>query len=76
MICVNPDHLEIVTNKENILRGIGITAINAKKTHCIRGHKLVKENLIIEKNGSRQCRICKNTRNAEFMRRNYHNKTK
>src|SRR5437762_12127596 len=36
--CVNPDHLAPVTNKENILRGMGFGAINARKTHCPRGH--------------------------------------
>jgi hypothetical protein len=36
--CVCPFHLEAVTNKENALRGISFTAINAKKTHCPRGH--------------------------------------
>ncbi len=30
-LCVNPKHLEVVTNKENILRGIGVTAINRKR---------------------------------------------
>lgn len=38
--CVNPDHLEPVTNRENILRGNGPTAENARKTHCKRGHPL------------------------------------
>lgn len=33
--CVNPDHLEAVTNKENIRRGV---FTRAQATHCIRGH--------------------------------------
>ena len=36
--CCNPDHLEAVTNKENVLRGIGPSALNAKKTYCSKGH--------------------------------------
>ncbi len=36
--CVNPAHLEPVTNRENVLRGNGITAVNARKTHCVHGH--------------------------------------
>ena len=36
--CANPWHCEIVTNKENVLRGIGPTAMNARKTHCKNGH--------------------------------------
>jgi hypothetical protein len=63
-ICVNPKHLEVVTNKENILRGFAPSAMNARKTHCIRGHRLDGENLIIyivPKTGKRhrRCRICK-----------------
>lgn len=37
--CVNPKHLEAVTCGENVLRGEGPTARNARKTHCIRGHE-------------------------------------
>lgn len=37
-LCVNPDHLEVVTNRENIMRGNSLPARNARKTHCIRGH--------------------------------------
>ncbi len=38
--CVNPAHLEPVTERENTLRGIGVTAMNAIKTTCSRGHQL------------------------------------
>lgn len=37
--CVNPKHLEAVTCGENVLRGVGPTAMNARKTHCKRGHE-------------------------------------
>lgn len=42
--CVNPDHLEPVTCRENLLRGTGPSAINARKTHCKRGHEFTEEN--------------------------------
>lgn len=42
--CVNPDHLEAVTLRENILRSDGPTAINARKTHCKHGHEFNAEN--------------------------------
>ena len=58
--CINPRHMEIVTNKENVLRGVGISAMNAKKTHCKRGHELSGKNLIPRANGARVCRTCKN----------------
>jgi hypothetical protein len=56
--CVNPDHLEIVTNKENILRGVSFSAVNVKKTHCIAGHEFTPENTIKRKEGGRNCRTC------------------
>lgn len=38
--CVNPDHLEVVTDRVNILRGVSPPAINARKRHCLKGHDL------------------------------------
>src|SRR5262249_43013716 len=55
--CVNPAHLEPVSLKENVLRGIGITAINAKKTHCFAGHEFTSENTRVWR-GKRHCRKC------------------
>ena len=58
--CVNPEHLEAVTGKENTLRGVGPSAINAKKTHCPQGHPYSGNNLYIHpKRKSRMCRICR-----------------
>lgn len=56
--CVNPAHLEPVTNRENILRGDSPSAQNARKTRCIRGHELSGENLYQKPDGNRQCREC------------------
>ncbi|MDT0223491.1 HNH endonuclease signature motif containing protein [Gordonia sp. AC31] len=39
-MCVRPDHLEPVTNRENVLRGVGITAQNARRELCVNGHQL------------------------------------
>lgn len=58
--CVNPHHLEAVTNKENVLRGLGPPARNSRKTHCKKGHEFTPDN--IKKNSKhvsyRTCRIC------------------
>ena len=42
--CVNPSHLEPVTIKENVLRGYGVGATSARRTHCLHGHEYTAEN--------------------------------
>ena len=59
ILCVNPEHLEAVTHRENVLRGIGPTAMNSKKTHCQRGHSYNEKNTFYYKDGRRWCKICK-----------------
>lgn len=61
-LCVNVDHLEPVTQRVNVLRGVGISSANARKTHCKRGHELFGANLFMNSNGTRQCRSCKTAR--------------
>lgn len=61
--CVNPYHLELVPIKENVLRGVGITAKNKVKTHCKNGHEFTPENTLVfrqaQYNGTgRECRTC------------------
>lgn len=63
--CVNPDHLEIVTNKENALRGVSFVAVNAKKTNCSRGHSLSGANLVMFPDGRRDCLACQKIRAAK-----------
>lgn len=60
-VCVNPAHLQPVTRAENVMRGVGHGARNARKTHCPKGHPYAGENLVIGK-GGRACRACKNER--------------
>ena len=61
--CVNPEHLEAVTCKENIQRGMTgyhHNRLNALKTHCKRGHPLVGKNLVKSQlsRGIRDCKLC------------------
>lgn len=55
--CVNPDHLEPVTQRVNLLRGQGFVAKNAAKTHCKHGHPFSDANTRI-RNGTRLCVEC------------------
>lgn len=55
--CVNPKHLEAVTQRENTLRSDNPLAINARKTECKNGHPFSKENTYYFGKG-RQCKVC------------------
>lgn len=65
--CCNPAHLEPVTHRVNILRGQAFSAINARKTHCPKGHRYAGANLVTRRGGSRRCRLCE----REAGHRNY-----
>ncbi|MEU7240291.1 HNH endonuclease signature motif containing protein [Streptomyces sparsogenes] len=70
--CCNPKHLEQVTCYENVHRSpIASAAVNAKKTHCKRGHPLSGENLLINEGGGRVCRTCVRLRG----RQNYYKRS-
>lgn len=62
--CVNPEHLEAVTQRENVLRGEGVAARHAQKAFCMRGHALSGANLYIRNaTGWRTCKTCRRASN-------------
>lgn len=63
--CVNPNHLEPVTQKVNVHRGEGVAAIKARKTHCLNGHEFTVENTYVDRLGGRRCKTCIKRRGAE-----------
>lgn len=59
--CVNPKHLEVVTQKVNIQKGLTgfITGLRMRaKTHCPQNHEYSEKNTYISPNGKRRCRTC------------------
>jgi hypothetical protein len=64
--CVNPDHLQPVTCRTNVLRGNAPPAANARKTHCKRGHLLG----LPGKQG-RKCAECHRQRTLTCWRKRY-----
>ena|SRR5215831_2236795 len=58
--CVNPTHMEPVTDRVNVVeRGTGLAAQRAVQTHCIHGHEFTPENTRVHSHsGTRYCRIC------------------
>jgi HNH endonuclease len=66
--CVNPSHLEPVTQRVNVLRGVGEAAIHAAKTHCKNGHPFSEENT--RHYGTwRVCLACKEKMNRRISER-------
>lgn len=64
-ICVNPDHLEPVTDAVNTQRGL-VPVVNVlrgkAKTHCAQGHEYTPENTQRDKRGNRRCGACNRER--------------
>ena len=60
--CVNPEHIELVTPKENSQRGYF-----AMRTHCKNGHEFCEENIIM-RGGTRICIECRRNRDRYWKR--------
>ena len=65
--CVNPDHLDVVSQRENIVRGIGPSAINAMKMTCVNGHPFPHE---YQQGRRRKCAECHRKTDERYRRRN------
>lgn len=66
--CVNPDHLEITTQRENIRRGYSYFGIARRKTHCSRGHAFSTENTYLVPSGGRSCKECRRANNRQWRK--------
>jgi hypothetical protein len=55
--CINPDHLEQVTGRVNVLRGDTVPARRARITHCPQGHEYNEANTAYF-HRQRRCRTC------------------
>lgn len=63
--CVNPEHLEPVTQAENARRSAA-----ASKTHCVNGHEFTPENTYLRPpgcGGHRDCRACIRARANRYI---------
>lgn len=74
--CVNPEHLRIVTPKQNALENnSGKSAENIVKTHCVNGHEFTPANTIVKWRDARHrhmrrvCRTCQRESWKLYMRR-------
>ena len=71
--CMNPAHMEPVSRGENVLRGNGHSAQNARKAVCKRGHPFTGDNLY-PKNRRRHCRACRAENDRQRKDRNNPNR--
>jgi len=65
--CVNPNHLEAVTQQENIRRGEAGKITGARqraKIHCKHGHKFTPQNTYHRSSGGRSCITCMHQRHV------------
>lgn len=69
--CVNPQHLDLVTNRENVLRGMSPSAIIRRQGVCKRGHEMVGDNVYVppKEPTHRQCRACNAARARAYSAR-------
>jgi hypothetical protein len=67
--CVNPMHMEPVTGRVNTMRGNSFSAVNARKTHCLRGHPFDEANTHVRPSGRRLCRKCDVIRHRQCKER-------
>ena len=57
--CVNPDHLQAVSQRANVRRGRGTSGVNSRKRECIRGHAFDEDNTYVDPGGGRHCKECR-----------------
>jgi len=68
--CINPHHLEAVTNGENGRRSRHtLIGKNVRKTHCPKDHEFTPENTRTGGHGERVCRECEREYRAELSAR-------
>jgi hypothetical protein len=57
--CVAPNHLRAISQQENIMAGRH--SID-NRSHCNQGHPFIEENIMVRKNGWRECAECNRVR--------------
>jgi hypothetical protein len=58
-LCVNPDHLEMVTPRENNLRSNNMAGRHSRLTHCKNGHEYSPSNTAMFRGKWRRCMTCR-----------------
>ena len=68
--CVNPNHLSVGTQLENVRDMHEKDRANATRTHCLRGHELTDQNVYVQRStGKRRCATCHRERQRAYDRK-------
>ena len=67
--CVNPQHLDAVSQQDNIRRGLRSTPGIFRKPLCRKGHALTPENTETRRGGGRRCVVCRRARENAYKAR-------
>jgi hypothetical protein len=74
--CLNPEHMQVVSNRENVARGNGPGALAARTNRCKNGHEFTPENTYHythsqSKGGGpgRRCNTCHAATNRAYKQR-------
>lgn len=70
--CVNPDHIELVTHKQNV--NFGLSPLTSRtprplKSHCKHGHPYNDENTKFDNTGRRFCVVCRRRSQVAWLNR-------
>ena len=63
--CVNPYHLEVVSCKQNIQRGL----VTRSKRYCPKGHPYAGDNLYVSPSNKINCRACHRAHTKAYNKR-------
>ena len=67
--CVRPDHLEPVTQRENVMRGDSVPPPNLPKENCPKGHPYDAANTYWTPKGHQDCRACRREASRRYNAR-------
>ena len=70
--CVNPVHLDIVSHRTNVIRGLSPELTSERiraKTHCPHGHPYDAANTYFYPTGYRSCIVCRKRDRVNYRRR-------